>query len=149
MPQREPSGDATGSLAGPEGPPTRLDHATKLVQERRQLWVLTVYPDAAEAGGSWRWVGRGVSPDMGDVPDPDRGRTEADRRARGKLRRYVAANRLTRLVTLTYADANHDAHAFRGDIALFIRRLRREIGKDAFAYAWVPEWHKSGHGIHA
>ena len=32
--------------------------------------------------------------------------------------------------------------------AMFFRRLRRETGGQAFAYVWVPEWHKSGHGLH-
>ena len=33
-------------------------------------------------------------------------------------------------------------------MAGFFRELRRLSGGDRFAYAWVPEWHKAGHGLH-
>jgi len=53
------------------------------------------------------------------------------------------------LGTLTYRGAGcHDIDQLVGDVARFFRRLRRELGGDAFAYLWVPEWHKSGHGLH-
>lgn len=31
---------------------------------------------------------------------------------------------------------------------MFFRRLRDGLGGDAFPYVWVPEWHKTGHGLH-
>lgn len=31
----------------------------------------------------------------------------------------------------------------------FFRNLRDALGGNGFAYAWVPEWHKTGHGLHA
>ncbi|MFD3448607.1 hypothetical protein ACFDTO_28820 [Microbacteriaceae bacterium 4G12] len=31
----------------------------------------------------------------------------------------------------------------------FFRSLRGQLGGKPLAYAWVPEWHKSGHGLHA
>lgn len=31
----------------------------------------------------------------------------------------------------------------------FFRGLRESLGGSAFAYVWVPEWHKTGHGLHA
>jgi hypothetical protein len=65
------------------------------------------------------------------------------------LRRYCAANTLNRFVTLTYAgEGCFDQYAFRADLALFFRNLRAEIG-EALPYAWVPEWHPGGHGLHA
>lgn len=74
---------------------------------------------------------------------------EAARRARGKIRRYCTANRLNRLGTLTYAGAgNHDPLLLREHLGVFFRRLRGEMGGEAFPYLWVPEWHKSGHGLH-
>lgn len=114
-------------------------------------WRLKVYPSAGEAGGSFvssvATVDRGGSSGGGD---PDRSAAEAARRARGQLRRYCAANGLNRLGTLTYAgDGCHDPRQFRGDLAEFFRSLRRLLGGEPFAYAWVPEWHKSGHGLHA
>src|SRR5205823_1886206 len=74
---------------------------------------------------------------------------DAARRARGQVRRYCAANRLNRLGTLTYAGSGcHDPKELRSDLSGFFRRLRRWTG-DRFPYLWVPEWHKSGHGLHA
>lgn len=75
---------------------------------------------------------------------------EAARRARGQIRRYAAANGLNRLGTLTYAgDGLHDQRVFRQHMAMFFRRLRADTGGRPFPYVWVPEWHKSGHGLHA
>lgn len=137
------------ALLVPDEALTRLDHATKLVRERRDLWVLKLYPAAAEAGGSFRWVARETGPRKGAAHDGERARDEADRRARGKVRRYAAANGLNRLITCTYAgEGCHDPRQLRRDVAAFFRRLRKEAGSGAFAYVWVPEWHKSGHGLH-
>jgi hypothetical protein len=144
--QRPPFDDPSLSVA--EGL-SRLDEATKLVREDRRLWVFRLFPDAGEGGGSWVWVGRQTGPPEGLVPDVERARTEAERRARSKLRRYVAANRLTRLITLTYpGEGLHDAKVLRRDVGVFIRRLRKETGGGSFPYVWVPEWHKLGHGLH-
>lgn len=75
---------------------------------------------------------------------------EAGRRARANLRRYCAANRLNRLGTLTYRGAGcHDPAQIRADLGDFFRSLRDSLGGDPFPYVWVPEWHKSGHGLHA
>lgn len=74
---------------------------------------------------------------------------EAGRRARRQLRCYCAANRLNRLGTLTYAGAGcHDPRQVRAHVGGFFRALRTELGGKPFPYAWVPEWHKSGHGLH-
>jgi hypothetical protein len=37
----------------------------------------------------------------------------------------------------------------RAHLGVFFRRLRLSLGVGAFPYLWVPEWHKSGHGLHA
>jgi hypothetical protein len=110
------------------------------------LWTLTLYPQAGEAGGSLT-VRRRNEP-SGNRPDPARSLAEASRRARGKARRYCAANTLNRFWTLTYAESCFDPYAFRADIAQCFRNLRDELGA-TFAYAWVPEWHPGGHGLHA
>jgi hypothetical protein len=113
-------------------------------------WVLSLYPTAGEAGGcfvpSWRppraWVPAGFA------ADPARARLEAARRAKKKVRVYCAANRLNRLGTLTYAgEGCHDPAQLRLDVAEFFRSLRAELGR-SFPYVWVPEWHKTGHGLH-
>ena len=33
-------------------------------------------------------------------------------------------------------------------MGLFFRSLRRELGGEPLPYLWVPEWHKTGHGLH-
>jgi hypothetical protein len=65
------------------------------------------------------------------------------------LRRYCAANRLNRLGTLTYrGEGCHDPRQARRDVGTFFRALRDLLGVGPFQYVWVPEWHKSGHGLH-
>ena len=109
-------------------------------------WSFALYPDAAEGGGSFRSVAN-PSP-RGRSLDPIDSRDDAARRARGKVRRYCAANRLNRLGTLTYrGDGCHDPAALREDVGGFFRRLRGSVG-ERFPYLWVPEWHKGGHGLH-
>ena len=65
-------------------------------------WSFNLYPAAAEGGGCFVPSFR-RAPIGGGVPDQERSQEEAARRARAKLRRYCAANRLNRLGTLTYA----------------------------------------------
>lgn len=109
-------------------------------------WSFVLYPEAAEGGGSFRSA---ASPSpSGRSLDPLDSREDAARRARGKVRRYCAANRLNRLGTLTYrGDGCHDPAALRLDVGGFFRRLRGGLG-ERFPYLWVPEWHKGGHGLH-
>jgi hypothetical protein len=115
-------------------------------------WNFTLYPEAAEGGGSFRSSFRRV-PDFvsaGFAQDPERAAAEAGRRARATLRRYCTANRLNRLGTLTYrGDGCHDPLLVRDHLGEFFRSLRNEQGGDPFPYVWVPEWHKTGHGLHA
>lgn len=113
-------------------------------------WSLRLCPDAGEGGGCFvgaREYHRGGG--SGPAADPQRAALEAGRRARGRLRRYCAANGLNRLGTLTYAgDGCHDPRQARADVGRFFRRLRVGLGGEPFPYVWVPEWHKSGHGLH-
>lgn len=114
-------------------------------------WSLSFYPDAREAGGAFvpsmpYRRGGGI---RGQAADPVRARVEAARRAKGKLRRYCAANRLNRLGTLTYRGSGcHDQRQVRAHVGEFFRDLRDELGGQPLAYAWVPEWHKTDHGLH-
>ena len=112
--------------------------------------MLSVCPQAAEAGGCFVPSRRRRAAVGGGVPNPERARAEAARRARGRLRRYCVANGLNRLGTLTYAGQGcHDPLQIRRDLGMFFRRLRAALGGASFAYAWVPEWHPGGHGLHA
>lgn len=114
-------------------------------------WSLSLYPSAGEAGGSFTYS---LRPHRSYVPgtpaaDPARAKTEAARRARAKVRRYCAAHRLNRLGTLTYRGSGcHDPVQLRTDVAVFFRSLRSALGGSAFPYVWVPEWHKTDHGLH-
>lgn len=121
-------------------------------------WRLSLYPDAFEASASLRTAGRSRGAGQ---PRPseagadeiaarrDRSAQEAARRARRQLRRYVVANRLTRLTTLTYAGQGcHDPRVVRGDIAAFFVALRSSLGGGPLPYAWVSELHPGGHGWH-
>jgi hypothetical protein len=110
-------------------------------------WWLSLYPEAAEAGGSFRYS-TPCRP-SGGPSDPERAMAEAARRARGKVRRYCAANRLNRLGTLTYAGSGcHDAGDIRSHLAAFFRALRKSLGGRPLPYVWTTEWHKSDHGLH-
>jgi hypothetical protein len=129
-------------------PRSSLEYGTKLVRPGEGFWGFVLYPDAAEGGGSFRSA---VGPAGGGSrlePAVD-SRDDASRRAKGKVRRYCAANGLNRLGTLTYAGAgNHDRVQLREDVAAFFRRLRASLGGEPFPYLWVPEWHPGGHGLH-
>lgn len=114
-------------------------------------WRLKLYRDASEASGSFHQAprssasaNRGV---RGEAVDPERSAAMAARRAGSRLRRYVVANRLNRLGTLTYAEACFDERQVRKDIGSFFRSLRNEVQKP-LPYLWVPEWHPKGHGLH-
>lgn len=114
-------------------------------------WVLSLYPDAGEAGGSFVPSWRPPRTYVPGTPaaNPERARQEAARRARGKVRRYCAANRLNRMGTLTYAGSGvHDPRQVRRDVAVFFRSLRSALGGRPLPYVWVPEWHKTDHGLH-
>ncbi|WP_407341695.1 hypothetical protein [Pengzhenrongella phosphoraccumulans] len=116
-------------------------------------WVLSLVPRAGEGGGcfvSSLPPKRSAYVARGNAHDPQRAAEEAGRRARKSLRQYCAANRLNRLGTLTYAGAGcHDPRQIRADVGEFFRALREGLGGDPLAYVWVPEWHKTGHGLHA
>ena len=112
----------------------------------RAGWLLSLYPEAGEAGGCFVPTQRRA---VGDGRAAGRAEHEAARRARGKVRRYCAANRLNKLGTLTYAGVGcHDPRRVRGDASRFFRRLKADLGGESLPYLWVPEWHKTDHGLH-
>jgi hypothetical protein len=127
-----------------------LELTTQLVEVPEQGWVLQLYQGAAEASGAFQWnqIRRRVIATPTARDQSARSMDEAGRRARGRLRRYCAHNRLNRLGTLTYAgEGCFDQGQVRRDLGEFFRGLRELVGRP-FPYAWVPEWHKD-HGLHA
>jgi len=121
------------------------------VPQLQRGWLLNLYPGAGEGGGCFVSARRRTAWGSGGGPaaDPERARVEAGRRARGRLRRYCAANQLNRLGTLTYeGEGCQDPGQARADVGAFFRTLRTDLGGEPFPYVWVPEWHKSGHGLH-
>jgi hypothetical protein len=118
-------------------------------QEHRAYWSFSLYPEAGEGGGCFVPTLRPRPVALGAADDRERSEQEAARRARAKLRRYCAANRLNRFATLTYAGSGcFDPAQLRVDAAEFFRGLRRELGGKPLPYAWAPEWHPGGHGLH-
>ena len=150
--------------SGAAGPPTRkgqpptVDRVTWAGLAgvlREQSWSLNCYIDAREAGGSYR--GRPKERDPNEPPrvrdglgpiDPVRSQAESARRARAHLRRFCASHRLIRMLTTTYAEANHCPTQVREDAAAFFKALRYRLGGNAFPYAFAPELHPGGHGFH-
>ena len=126
------------------------DPVSRLGAQVRGGWSLSLYESAGEGGGCFagaREYNRGGG--EGPAADPERAAAEAGRRAAGRLRRYCAHNRLNRLGTLTYAgEGCHDPRQARADVGVFFRRLRAGLDGAPLPYVWVPEWHKSGHGLH-
>lgn len=110
---------------------------------------MKLYAAAGEAGGAVVGPVKRSGGGFGE-PDPGRSAFEAARRARGQIRRYCAANGLNRLGTLTYrGSGNHDPVLLREHLGAFFRALRSELGGEPLPYLWVPEWHKTDHGLHA
>ncbi len=130
------------------------DYAGRLEDRRLAApWVLKMFPDALEASVHFEYQYRPRSRSPGGFGEQplevreQRSKLNAARRASSRLRRYVVANRLNRLGTLTYAAACTDPRQVSEDVGGFFRGLRSEIGRP-FPYVWVREWHPGGHGLH-
>lgn len=74
-------------------------------------------------------------------------RARAVRRARTKVEQYVVVNKLSKMWTLTYANAEHDRAQVVRQVARFFEDWRAHEGKP-FAYLYVLEPHPGGHGWH-
>ena len=140
---------------GLQDQPSRASQLRLSAASRSRLaagWRFSLFPDAGEGGGSFQATLRRVPEfvSAGFARNPERAAEEAGRRARAVLRRYCSANRLNRLGTLTFAgEGCHDPLLLRTHLGEFFRSLRSSLGGQSFAYVWVPEWHKTGHGLHA
>lgn len=89
---------------------------------------------AAEAAGGER---KGTP---GEAVDPERSAIEAARRAKATLRRYVVANQLVFMWTLTFADEPESDEAALVAGATFVERLRRKHYRgEAYPYVLVLE----------
>jgi hypothetical protein len=107
-----------------------------------------LFPTAGEAVIVFQSTGADKRPGRGDGGSPVPAEEIAARRAVTHVRRYSAANLLSRLGTLTYAGTGcHDPVGLRGDVRGFFRALRARVGSN-FPYLWTAEWHPGGHGLH-
>ena len=109
--------------------------AARVAEAEQPKWTMLLYRDALEASASLSGGSGGGRGQQGEA-SAGRSMEEAGRRARGRLRRYCVANRLDRLVTLTYrGEGCHDPGTLRADVAAFVKRLRRVRHLRSFPYA--------------
>jgi hypothetical protein len=136
--------ESAGLAAGP----SLLEYGTKLVGGSQGYWGVGLFPDAAEGVAFFHSAyakRRG-----GSGGDPEESRKVAARRARTRVRRFCAANRLNRFATLTYAPPFcRDPRVLREHVGKFFRTLRGQLGGDAFPYLWTGELHADGLRWHA
>ena len=74
-------------------------------------------------------------------------RLRAQRRAKKAVEQYVVVNRLSKMWTLTYAQACHDRQRVVEEVGRFFEDWRSLEGKP-FPYLYVIEPHPGGHGWH-
>lgn len=110
---------------------------------------MKLIPQAGEAT-VWRELRTGEGEREGGLePAEDRATAiaaDCARRAAGEVRRYVRANRLDHMWTLTNADAVYDYGEMARRVDGFLRRLREAGIKGPMVL--LPEPHPSGHGWH-
>ncbi len=128
-----------------------LEKATKLPHVRDGKCFAHVYPKAGEAvviGATARRVDVDRSRKLDGCLDPERTKAEAVRRARTTVRRYCTEHGLRYMWTLTYrGSGEHDLARVRRHIEKLIAAVVGARG-ERFPYLWVPELHKTDHGIH-
>lgn len=136
-----------------------LDKGTELGRVARLSgrWCGSVYPTAGEGTVAWKALSRGGGPlseaERASVASLGRSVVETDneravRRARGAVRRYLAHNGLTEMVTLTFAGVPPHVADLSGCVKAFRRRVLRSSGVDLAPYVWVPEWGKETGRLH-
>lgn len=146
-----PSSRDKGELSPSPGPDSgtpgaRLDIATLTVtpptsQQPQRFWAATGYPEAGEGSVYFYAAPLEDERNTGERgAGSERAKTEAERRARTTLRRYCVANKLDRLVTLTYRPDTlpDDWSDCWKDIERFRRRLFKVLG-ESVALACVIE----------
>lgn len=100
-----------------------------------------VYPDAGEAC----IVSRKRS--SGRLGKRERDPLAGERRAVRKIRRYALANKLNRLVTVTFATPERDRDRTKTLVKRVLKKVRARLGC-AFPYVRVIATHPGGHGLH-
>jgi hypothetical protein len=120
----------------------RLDEATNY---DRGLSHAIIRPRCGEAVVT-KPILRG--PPSGKLPDLERSRAEADRRAATSVRRLVCEHSLTRMWTLTLAEATtaEQRGLVVARLQAFVRRCRARWPR--LQWLAVLEWHPGGHGWH-
>lgn len=120
-------------------------------------WRLKLYPTAGEAVLAWDRGPTGQGPDQlaeGLVADPREREAEYARRAAGKLRRWIRANRCAYLWTFTFRDPTFSYVDVGLAVDAFFRRVAEHDwstnAREASAppFLLVAEPHPDGHGWH-
>lgn len=146
MPQRDSSGCPSPRADAPQG--GSLER-TALPAGPDGRWRLKLY---RQAGQATVWLAPGASPRRQEweqllTPAPPE-RIEADsaQRAKSRIARYMRANRIDHMWTLTFAEAVYDYGALAVAVAGFERRLREARVRGPLVL--LPEPHPNGHGWH-
>jgi hypothetical protein len=162
-PGRLPAWDQAAEGGPSLGIRTQLDHEWISLDSV----VVSLFPSCGEAALTYAPMAMGKPFDvdengeiipslwseLDDEEKTDRNSHRAATRSRGKMRRYMVHNRLTKMWVLTFrgaglhgadgwVEANHQA-------SLFVRRMRRSLFRDKpFPYLFSAEPHPDGHGWH-
>lgn len=111
-------------------------------------WRVVEYVDTGEATVWWAGPRGGSDRLPGEsMPRPGENARRAVARARVSVRRYAVRNRLTRLWTFTYVEAQWDVGQVRRDVNAWAKRLRKHLDRSV-PYVAVMELHPGGHGLH-
>ena len=100
-----------------------------------------LFPAALEASGRVGGRSAGMSGPAA-VPDKNEAARVAASRASTKIRLFAVANSLSVFLTATFVLDPRSAQWMKAEMAKFLTRLRRSMGK--FPFLWVPERSESG-----
>lgn len=148
---RRDRGHGGGNPASSGRPGVVLEDRTQLSD--RPFWQVTAYPKVGEATITWRNPRPRDDREEIDRRLPEERHTQnrlrTVRRARSRARRYVVANRLRVMITLTYPEGSpglHDRRRCMADARDFLALLRAEVGKMPSFY--TAEQHSNDRGWH-
>lgn len=118
--------DSRDSLSPPVRKTVPSLEEPALLSRPGERWLLKRYVTAGEAVIAWVWPSGerqpGLAEPVDEEPNPDR-EPEYGRRARGRARRWIRANRCAYMWTLTFRDRQLDYDAVAQAVDRLLRRL--------------------------